>query len=69
MKEEILEKLREAHEAAYKAYTALSELYEAGQEDDDLDVDDLTFSSQDLEDLMSDADNLQSQLFDLISTE
>jgi len=57
--------LHNAHEAAYNAYSILSDLVVLCRDSDS--VDDDTVSS--IETLLEDADELQSSLFDLLEEE
>jgi len=54
--------LQSAHEAAYNAYSILSDLVDLCRDSDSVDDDSLSS----IEDLLEDADLLQSSLFDLL---
>jgi len=58
----IIEQIRAAHEAAYNAYSILSEVSEQLRESNNIEAD---FEAS-VEELTEIADNLQASLFDLI---
>jgi len=63
-KEKATEQLREAHEAAYKAYSALSDIMQQCNELEEL-FDEFKVGL--IEELTEAADNLQAKIYDLLN--